>query len=38
MKSILIAAAVLAASFAFADDAAPAETPACPVAVVVDDR
>ena len=36
MKSILIAAAVLAASFAFADDAVPAETPACPVSVVVD--
>ena len=37
MKNILIAAAVLSASFAFADGDAPAETPAYPVSVSVDD-
>ena len=37
MKNILIAAAVLSASFAFAEGDAPAETPAYPVSVVVDD-
>ena len=37
MKNILIALAVLSAAFAFADGDAPAETPACPVAVTVDD-
>ena len=37
MKNILIAAAVLSATFAFAEGDAPAETPAYPVSVVVDD-
>ena len=37
MKNILIAVAVLSASFAFADGDAPAETPAYPVSVSVDD-
>ena len=36
MKNILIAAAVLTASFAFAEGDAPAETPAYPVSVSVD--
>ena len=37
MRKILIAAAVLSASVAFADGETPAETPAYPVSVVVDD-
>ena len=37
MKNILIAVAVLSASFAFAEGDTPAETPAYPVSVVVDD-
>ena len=37
MKNILIAVAVLSASFAFAEGDTPAETPAYPVSVSVDD-